>query len=152
VRDDSTVRTVEELKNKNILITSHKSAGGYLSQKIHLQRLGILTERDMTIIDAKRQENVILGVYRGEADAGFVRESALMVWKDAVDMKRIRVLAHTTPIPNWPFAVCRQVDPALVSEVTSLLTELKDKEVLAAARTRGFRNADEAEFEALRRY
>lgn len=152
VRDDSPVRSIEELKKKIILITSYKSAGGYLSQKIHLQRLGIETDRDMTIIDAKRQENVILGVYRGEADAGFVRESALMVWKDAVDMKRIRVLAHTTPIPNWPFAVCRPVDPVLVGEVMRLLTELKDKDVLAAARTRGFRKADEAEFEALRRY
>jgi phosphonate transport system substrate-binding protein len=152
VRDDSPVRRVEELKKKKILITSYKSAGGYLSQKIYLRRLGIETERDMKIIDAKRQENVILGVYRGEADAGFVRESALIVWKDAVDMKRIRVLAHTTPLPNWPFALCRQVDPALVSEVTRLLTELRDKDVLAAARTRGFRKADKAEFETLMRY
>lgn len=152
VRDDSPVRRVEELKKKKILITSYKSAGGYLSQKIYLRRLGIETERDMRIIDAKRQENVILGVYRGEADAGFVRESALIVWKDAVDMKRIRVLAHTTPLPNWPFALCRQVDPALVNEVTRLLTELRDKDVLAAARTRGFRKAVKAEFETLMRY
>lgn len=152
VRDDSPVTGVEELKKKKILITSYKSAGGYLSQKIYLRRKGIETERDMTIIDAKRQENVILGVYRGEADAGFVRESALVVWKDAVDMKRIRVLAHTTPLPNWPFALCRQTDPALVRSVTRLLTELADKDVLAAARTRGFRKADESEFEALRQY
>lgn len=152
VRDDSPVRSVEELKMKKVLITSFKSAGGYLSQKIHLRRMGIETERDMKLIDAKRQENVILGVYRGEADAGFVRESALIVWKHALDMKRIRVLAHTTPLPNWPFAQCRKVDPALVREVTRLLTELRDEDVLAAARTRGFKEADEAEFEALRRY
>ena len=152
VRDDSPVKSVEELKMKKILITSYKSAGGYLSQKIHLRRLGIKPERDMKLIDAKRQENVILGVYRGEADAGFVRESALIVWSHAVDMKRIRVLAHTTPIPNWPFALCRQVDPDLVREVTRLLTELSDRNGLAAARPRGFEEADEAEFEALRQY
>ena len=106
----------------------------------------------MNIVDAKRQENVILGVYRGEADAGFVRESALVVWKDAVDMKRIRVLARTEPLPNWPFALCRNTDPSLVKAVTRLLTELRDRDVLKAARIRGFREADEAEFEALRRY
>lgn len=64
-------------------------------------QLGIDTERDMKIIDAKRQENVILGVYQGEADAGFVREAALVVWKDAVDMKKIRILARTKPLPNY---------------------------------------------------
>lgn len=151
-RADSIIRHINGLKNKKVLITSPKSAGGYLSQKLFLLRNGIDVERDMNIIDAKRQENVILGVYRGEADAGFVRESALVVWKDAVDMKRIRVLARTEPLPNWPFALCRTIDPSLVKTVTRLLTELRDRDVLKAARIRGFREADEAEFEALRRY
>lgn len=151
-RADSSIRHINGLKNKKVLITSPKSAGGYLSQKLFLLRNGIDVEKDMNIVDAKRQENVILGVYRGEADAGFVRESALVVWKDAVDMKRIRVLARTEPLPNWPFALCRNTDPSLVKAVTRLLTELRDRDVLKAARIRGFREADEAEFEALRRY
>lgn len=151
-RTDSMIRHISGLKSKKVLITSPKSAGGYLSQKLFLLQNGIDVEKDMNIIDAKRQENVILGVYRGEADAGFVRESALVVWKDAVDMKRIRVLARTVPLPNWPFALCRKTDPALVHAVTRLLTELRDREVLKAARIRGFRPADEAEFEALKRY
>jgi phosphonate transport system substrate-binding protein len=151
-RADSVIRHINGLKNKKVLITSPKSAGGFLSQKLFLLRNGIDVEKDMRIIDAKRQENVILGVYRGEADAGFVRESALVVWKEAVDMKRIRVLARTEPLPNWPFALCRNTDPSLVKTVTRLLTELRDREVLKAARIRGFRVAEEAEFEALRRY
>jgi ABC-type phosphate/phosphonate transport system substrate-binding protein len=106
----------------------------------------------MKIIDAKRQENVILGVYRGEADAGFVRESALLVWKDAVDMKKIRVLARTESLPNWPFALCRNTDPSLVKAVTRLLTELHDRQVLGAAKIRGFKKAGEAKFEVLKNY
>ncbi len=151
-RADSIIRHINGLKNKKVFITSPKSAGGYLSQKLFLLRNGIDVEKDVNIVDAKRQENVILGVYRGEADAGFVRESALVVWKDAVDMKRIRVLARTEPLPNWPFALCRNTDPSLVKAVTRLLTELRDRDVLKAARIRGFREANEAEFEALRRY
>ncbi|HTG01208.1 MAG TPA: phosphate/phosphite/phosphonate ABC transporter substrate-binding protein [Nitrospirota bacterium] len=153
VRDDSPITSIEQLRKKKILITSYKSAGGYLSQRIYLLRKGIDPGRDMTIIDAKRQENVILGVYRGEADAGFVRESALIVWKDAVDMKRIKVLTQTSPLPNWPIALCGgRTDPGLVKTVTRLLADLKDKEVLGAARIRGFKKADESEFEALKQY
>jgi len=41
------------------------------------------------IIDAKRQEKVILGVYDGLADAGFVREAALQGMKEReFDMKK----------------------------------------------------------------
>jgi ABC-type phosphate/phosphonate transport system substrate-binding protein len=151
-RADSTIRHISGLKDKKVLITSPKSAGGYLSQKIFLLRNGIDAERDLRIVDAKKQENVILGVYRGEADAGFVRESALLVWKDAVDMKKIRVIARTEPLPNWPFALCRKTDPSLVKAVTRLLTELHDRQVLGAARIRGFKKAGEAEFEVLKNY
>ncbi|MCI0468640.1 MAG: phosphate/phosphite/phosphonate ABC transporter substrate-binding protein, partial [Nitrospirae bacterium] len=149
-RYDSAIKDVKGLRNKKVLITSPKSAGGYLSQRLFLMKMGIDAERDMKILDAKRQENVIFGVYRGEADAGFVRESALVVWKDAVDMKKIRVLARTTPLPNWPFALCGNTDPLLVQKVRRLLAELKDKDVLKSAKIKGFRVANETEFEVLK--
>ena len=65
-RQDSAIKDIRDLRNKRVLITSPKSAGGYLSQRLFLMQLGTDTERDLKIIDAKRQENVILGVYRGE--------------------------------------------------------------------------------------
>ncbi len=151
-RVDSRIRDVRQLRNKKVLITSPKSAGGYLSQKLFLMSVGIQADRDLRIIDAKKQENVILGVYRGEADAGFVRESALVVWKDVVDMKKIKVLARTKALPNWPFALCGHVSPPLVNEVRRLLVGLKDKAVLKAARIKGFKEASDAEFDILEKY
>lgn len=151
-RTDSPIREVTELRNKKVLITSPKSAGGYLSQRLFLLNRGIDTEKDLKIIDAKRQENVILGVYRGEADAGFVRESALVVLKDAVDMKKIRVLSRTKPLPNWPFALCGKVSPPLADKVMRLLSALKDREILKVARIKGFKTASAAEFQALKKY
>ncbi len=151
-RQDSKIKDIEDLRNKKVFITSPKSAGGYLSQRIFLLRAGIDTQKHMKIIDAKRQENVIFGVYRGEADAGFVRESALVVWKDVVDMKKLRVLARTTPLPNWPFASCGGTNPRLVNEVKRLLIGLKDETILKAANIVGFKAAEEAEFEVFRQY
>jgi len=151
-RSDSTIRDIKGLRNKKVFITSPMSAGGYLSQKLFLRHAGIDTERDMTVIDAKRQENVILGVYKKEADAGFVRESALSILKDEIDMKKIKVLAVTNTLPNWPFALCRNTAPALVKEVKRLLVGLDDKEILKSAGIKGFRQAGDAEFELLKKY
>ncbi len=151
-RYDSDIIDIDDLKGKKIMIVSLTSAGGYLSQKIFLNRKGIDVERDVRIIDAKRQENVILGVYRGKADAGFIRESALVVWKEEIDMKRIRVLARTDYLPNWPFASIGNANQALTQKVRRLLIELNDANVLNAARIKGFKPAKEEEFENLKQY
>ncbi len=71
--------------------------------------------KDFKLIDAKRQEKVIIGVYKEEADAGFVRESALSVFSKEVDMSKIKVLAFTDYLPNWPFCAVN-VDPKLAKK------------------------------------
>ena len=149
-RVDSPIRDIKDLRGKRALITSPKSAGGYLSQKLYLAKRGIDVDKDMRLIDAKRQENVITGVYRGEADVGFIRESALVVWEDVVDMSKIKVLATTTELPNWPFTVSREVSESLVRKVQSLLIGLSDEKILGAARIKGFKPATIEDFRGLR--
>jgi phosphate/phosphite/phosphonate ABC transporter binding protein len=151
-RKDSPIRTVEDLKNRRVMIVSPKSAGGFLSQKIFLAKKGIVAERDLIIIDAKRQEKVILGVYNGIADAGFVREAALQVLKDEIDMLNIRVLATTSPLPNWPIAWTKEHNSALAIKVKLLLIGLDDRSLLKTAHIRMFKAANEQEFEELKKY
>jgi phosphate/phosphite/phosphonate ABC transporter binding protein len=151
-RNDSGLKRIEDLKNRTVLIVSRRSAGGFLSQKIYLAERGIDVDRDMKIIDAKRQEKVILGVYNGLADAGFVRESALDVLKDEIDMRRIRVLATTSNLPNWPIAWTKKSNPALAAKVQQLLLALHDPAILNAARIKLFQKPQDAELERLKKY
>jgi ABC-type phosphate/phosphonate transport system substrate-binding protein len=106
----------------------------------------------MKIVDAKRQEKVILGVYNGLADAGFVRESALDVLKDEIDMTQIRILAATSTLPNWPIAWTKKSNPALAEKVRHLLLALDAPDILKAARVRSFQKPQEAELEQLKKY
>ncbi len=151
-RTDSDIKNLTDLMNKKVMIVSPKSAGGFLSQKIFLAKKGINAEKDLRLIDAKRQEKVILGVYKGNADAGFVREAALNVLKEEIDMSKIKILAKTTPLPNWPIASCRKDKPTLVKEVKKLLLELNDKDILSSAKIKGFKQANEAELESVKQY
>ncbi len=151
-RSDSSIGNIEDLRDKRVMIVSPKSAGGFLSQKIFLAKKGINAEKELRLIDAKRQEKVILGVYNGDADAGFVREAALNVLKEEIDMSKIRILARTASLPNWPIASCRKDKPALVKEVKNLLLEINDNDILSSARIKGFKRANEAELEVLKKY
>lgn len=147
---DSKINGLDDLRGKRVMIVSFRSAGGFLAQKLHLLENGIDVFKDLHIIEGKRQEEVILSVYGKKVDAGFVRESALDVMREEIDLARIRVIAETPYIANWPFAATRRANGALTGLVRKALIELKDPGVLAAARITGFIPADDHEFDNLR--
>ncbi len=149
---DSTIRTLADLKGRDVMVVSFRSAGGFLVQKHLLSESGIDVFRDLRLREGKRQEEVILNVYRRTAEAGFVREAALDVLKDEIDLDRIRVLATTPYIPNWPFAATATAKPDLTALVQRRLVNLKDAKVLSSAQVRGFTSSRNEDFDDLRKW
>jgi len=147
---DSPIRTINNLKGKKVMVVSFKSAGGFLAQKLFLYENNIDVFRDLRLIEGKRQEEVILNVYRKKVDAGFVRESALDVLKEEIDLDKLRVIANTPYIANWPFAATRNTDKKLIAVVQKSLLELNDDDVLSAAHITRFKPAQDSDFNSLR--
>ena len=147
---DSAIRTLDDLKGRDIMVVSYKSAGGFLAQQLFLQENGIDVFKDLRLREGKRQEEVILNVYRKTADAGFVRESALEVLKEEIDLGRIRIVAKTAYIANWPFAATKSAPEQLTTLVRKSLLELDDRSILSAAKVEGFKAATDRDFDSLR--
>ncbi len=149
---DSPIRTLHDLKGRKVMVVSYRSAGGFLAQKLFLFENGIDVFRDLRLIEGKRQEEVILNVYRKSADAGFVRESALDVLQEEIDLSHIRILAVTPYIANWPFAATRHTDEGLSRMVQKTLLELRDRDILSAAQISHFKPATDRDFDTLRKW
>ncbi len=149
---DSKIKTLADLRGKDVMIVSPLSAAGFLAQKLYLIENGIDVYKDLNIIDGKRQEEVILNVYRKMVDAGFVRESAPIVLEEEIDLKKIRILAKTPYIPNWPLAATGKADNAITDIVKKHLLKLKDSKVLSAAKIEGFKAATDEDFDSLRKW
>lgn len=149
---DSPIRTLNDLKGKKVMVVSYKSAGGFLAQKLFLYENNIDVSKDLSLIDGKRQEEVILNVYRKNVDAGFVRESALDVLEEEIDLGKIRILAKTPYIANWPFAATKNTDEKMIALVQRNLLELKGGEILRAAHLTGFKPASDKDFDTLREW
>lgn len=147
---DSDIRTLEDLRGKKVMIVSFRSAGGFLAQKLFLFEKGIDVFKDLRLIDGKRQESVILNVYRKSVDAGFVRESALDVLKEELDLGRIHILARTPYIANWPFAATKKADEHIILLTRKTLLEMKAPEVFGAAQISRFKQATDRDFDELR--
>lgn len=150
-RKDSGINTLEDLKGKRIMIVSPKSAGGFLSQKLYLEKMGFNLQRDFKLIDAKRQEKVIIGVYRGDADAGFIREAALSVWANEVDISKIKILDYGEYLPNWPFAAVNSKNHELTESVRNLITKIDNPSILKSARIKGFKEPSHEDISLLKR-
>ncbi len=153
-RMDSPLKKLLDLKGKTVSIVGLTSAGGYLSQRMTLLEEGLDTKKDMRLVEAldNKQENVILSVYQGDVDAGFIRESALNSVDAYVPPTQIKVLAKTAWLPNWVISVSQSLSPDLKEAIRKSLVSLKaDDPVLKAMGIRRFEVTTDQDFADLRK-
>ncbi len=154
VRADSDIKTMDDLVGKTVSIVSQSSAGGYLSQKLSLMKKGIDVDKECNVVEAieNKLENVLLAVYTGEADAGFIGESALNIVDKYVPPSQIKVLTSTQWFPNWALSVSRSLPDEEKEKIRRALLNLKeDHPVLRALKIKHFRPAEDGEYNLVRR-
>ena len=153
-RKDSGLSTLQDLRGKTISIVGPTSAGGYLSQKLSLMEAGIDIEAECTIMEAvdNKQENVIFAVYTGEADAGFIRESALHQADSYISASQIKVLSECAWLPNWSFSVDRTLPEKVKKGIQAALLNLEpDHPVMKALKIERFKLATDSDYDTVRR-
>lgn len=152
-RADSPIAGSEDLKGKRVAIVSLTSTGGYLSQRLTLMQEGIDTSRHMVIEEAldNKQENVILSIYNGDVDAGFIRESALHQVDAYVPPSQIKVIKRTAFLPEWVVSVKRDMPAKTKAAIREALIELKANDpVLKAMKIDAFEPAEDRDYDPVR--
>jgi len=151
---NSEIRDIEDLKGKTISIVGFRSAGGYLSQKLTLQEKGIDVKKDckLEIAPENKQENVALAVFTGDVDAGFMRESALAQLEGMFPPSAVQVMASTAWLPNWALSLSRSMPLQDREKIIAAIKELdRDSTVYKALKIKGFRLAEDKEYDPVRR-
>lgn len=120
------IRTPKDLAGKKIGITSQFSDDGYLSQREMLIKEGVPLD-SINFIKLKTYENVIMMVYRGSVDAGFVSLPALRSMEQDIDMDRIIIVSKTHPLPGWVISLRKGIDAPLADKVIKALNQFQDK-------------------------
>ncbi|GBE12024.1 ABC transporter, phosphonate, periplasmic substrate-binding protein [bacterium BMS3Bbin14] len=150
----SNIKDLADLKGKRIAIVSRTSAGGYLSQKLTLMKNGIDLEKDCNVfaVTNNKQENVIISVFIGEADAGFIRESALSRAAIFVPPSQIVVINRSAWLPNWALSVSRSFSKKQKEAIQKVLLSLKkDGPVLKALKIDSFKLATDSDYNSVRK-
>jgi ABC-type phosphate/phosphonate transport system substrate-binding protein len=149
----SGITHAEALKGKKVVGMSKTAAAGYMLQAYHLLKRGIDVHKDFASFQqAQKQDDLVMLVQKGVADAAFVRSGLLEDMEkegklkvadfEVVDQKSGDNFApvHTTVLyPEWYVAATAKTDVALAQRVKAALLRLTSTtEVARIARINGF--------------
>jgi phosphonate transport system substrate-binding protein len=157
--DNSSIKTLPDLKGKRLIAVDPTSAGGYLYPWGLILENGLRKEDFAEITFAPgpggKQEKVVMAVYSGKYDVGLIREGTLNILKNKIDLTKIRVLAYSPWYPGWVYAARRGLDPALVEKIKQALLALhmnnpKDRAILEIAGFVAVIPAQDADFNGVR--
>lgn len=130
-RQDSTVRTLQDLKGKRIGFVNKGSTSGYLfpvqvliGQKLIANEAG-LADFFSEIRFLESHDAVLRAVERGEVDAGTVFDLAIaQATRDGLDAGSFRVIGRTAEIPHEAVVSVDGVDPVLRDRFKEALLSL----------------------------
>lgn len=150
VKASSPYRTLDDLRGHTMAFADVNSASGYLIPRYYMRKEGNDPEKFFSkYIFAGGHEQAVFSVLNGTTDAGVTWASGVgdesegfsrgilrrLVENKSLDMKDIRIVWKSGPIPNGPFVLRMGLQP-----------DLRDKVIQAHV---NLRQADKAAFEAL---
>ncbi len=155
VHQDSSIKSIQDLRGKTAMMVSNRSLGGYLAQRETALEHGVDIANDMILSTVPTEDVIIQSVYSKRVDAGFVREDALRAFAGYLDVSKIRVLATSKDYPGWVFASFRDTDPEVAAKVREALLKLrpdavKPWPVLEAAQLAGFVDVQDKDYDIVR--
>ncbi len=151
-RRDRHITSLADLKGKNVLTYQKSSAGAYIFQLYHLIQNGIDPFKDLkSLRQNNKQDDIVLTVYEGNIDAGFVRSGIIesMAAEGKINLDELIIVderhdelkyRHTTSLyPERFLVVSTKMDKALRNRLERAALSLSSNHPAArAARIDGF--------------
>ena len=157
--DNLLIDSIADCRGKRWVAVDPFSAAGYLYALGLFLDHGIFPDDFTEIAFAPgpggKQEKVILAVQAGRYDVGSVREGALDVLADKIDLAEIRVIGHTGWYPGWVYAARAGLDPQITARVGQALVALDrsdpvQREILDRAHMMAVVVSNDREFDPVR--
>ncbi len=154
-RQGGGIDAIEDLRGKTVATASRRAVGGFLAQAIACRQHGIDVDQDLNLSLVDTQDAVIDAVYQGKAEAGFVREDALPLVKERLDLSQLNTIAYTDYYPTWCVAAFANTPAEVGQKIARALLNLdwekpEHREILAAAGVASFQKAADSDYDIIR--
>jgi len=166
VRQDSDIKTVQDLKGKTMVFGPMLAPTGFMSQVDVLQQNGIDPEEDLAFYSIPagsfKHEKVLYGVLFEKYAAGAlpIDDIETMAAEGRIDMDDFRIIAAGPDIPYCNFGVTQKVDEDFAAKFKKVVLSLTAEDtveingervkVLDRALVQGYRDITDQDFDPLR--
>jgi phosphonate transport system substrate-binding protein len=114
------IRSLQDLKGKNIALGYHHSTTGNLVPRRMLLKQGIHFSDLGSVTNMKHHSEVAWSVLKGKYDAGFVKESTAL----RLEKNGLQILSCSDELPSIPLIARHDAPPKLRKEITAALVKL----------------------------
>ena len=120
--DSGKVKSLQDLRGKKIGIPSLLAEGGYGAQNRWLQQRGIALD-GVQLVSMGTCEKVLMAVYRGDVDAGYLTLDTLQRLQKDLQPNRIILLGRTPPLNDWVISARKDVPDFVKNKIQKILAE-----------------------------
>jgi phosphonate transport system substrate-binding protein len=151
-RADSPVKNVADLRGRTVAYGDQASTSSHLVPRALLQDKGLVAERDYSTVYLGAHDAVARAVESGKVAAGALSRPIFesLVKAGRLDGAKLRVLAETDPIPNYPMAMQSKLSPTLKNAIRAAFLDIRDPAILKSFRAEGFAATDDHAYDVLR--
>jgi phosphonate transport system substrate-binding protein len=149
---ESGINTVEDIKGKDVAFGDPASTSSHLVPRALLLDHGLDAERDYKPHYVGAHDAVAKAVENGNAQAGALSRPIYnsLVERKLINAERVKVIAETKPIPQYPWTVRSNLDPALKEKIKNAFYDLKDADILKKFKAQGFAPISDKDYDGLR--
>ena len=149
---DGPVKELADIKGKPFAFGDRASTSSHLAPRAHLAKQGLIGDADYKVVHLGQHDAVARAVAAGQVPAGALSESIyrILVETKKVDPAKLRQLALSEPIPNYPMTVQGFLNPELKAAIKKAFLDLKDPVILKLFRVEAIAAATDKDYDVLR--
>lgn len=149
---DSGIAKIADLKGKTVAYGDQASTSSHLVPRAMLQDKGLVADKEYKAVYLGQHDAVARAVESGKVPAGALSKPIFenLLAAKKIDGAKVRVLAETDAIPNYPMAMQSKLSPALKDQIRKAFLDIKDPAILKAFRAEGFAPMSDADYNVLR--
>jgi phosphonate transport system substrate-binding protein len=149
---DSPVRSIDDIKGKLVSFGDPASTSSHLIPRAMLAKHELIGGKDYKFVHLGAHDAVARAVQSAQVAVGALSEDIFnnLITKNLIDPAKLRVIAFSDPIPNYPMVMQGKLDPQLKASIREAFLGLKDQAVLKPFRAEGFVATDDRAYDILR--
>jgi phosphonate transport system substrate-binding protein len=149
---DGPVKELADIKGKPFAFGDRASTSSHLAPRAHLAKKGLIGDADYKVVHLGQHDAVARAVAAGQVPAGALSEQIyrVLVETKKIDPTKIRQLALSDPIPNYPLTMQGYLQPELKDAIKRAFLDLKDPAILKLFRVEAIAAATDKDYDVLR--